>query len=404
MPVTFDNSTAGFGLGTSINFSFTVTGSDPALILFANQDPNADGGTISGVTYNSVSLTDIGSSGVSRTFGKQGVSTGSNTVSISRTIYNGVVYAVASFAGVDSTTPFGTVTISTGSSSTPSTGTVTCPTDGMIYGAETSLYTSSPAPTINSGTLASSARSGGSGQTVAGGYRSTTGAVAWNLSSSASWRVGSVPINAAGGGGGGNVSVNLTGTSISLLQGNEIPSVSYTPAGIASTVSLGVVRSSLSSTLNGQATTTSTGTTRSSVSYGVTGQSVTISTGTIRSAVSQTLVGSSITTTQGSVSTGSDVSKALSGIALAINQGSVVSALSRALTGIATSVSAGSITNTVGPVLSGVSTTATAGTLSSAISRGLSGSSLTINTGTLSAVSGLYVTVKAGSWIRYRTI
>lgn len=383
MPVTYDNAATAFALGSSINFSFTVTGTDPALIVFINEDSNSVGGTVTGVTYNGVGLSDIGSSAPIRVFAKQGVSTGSNTLSISRSSYGNLGYNMASFAGVDSTTPFGTVVHNTATNSTATTGSVTCPTDGMVFGAEFSPYTSSPAPTINSGTLTIATRSAGSGQTLAGGYRSTTGSVAWNLASSTTWRAAGTPINPMAGGGGA-ISVNLTGTSITISQGNEIASISYGISGISNT--------------------TSTGSIRSAASYGLSGQSVTTAAGTIRSAISRTITGSSVTVSTGSVSTGSDVSKTLSGIALAVNQGTTTAAISRGITGQSSSFASGTIVNTVGPTLNGASLTTASGTLRSALSRTLSGSSVTVTPGNVSSLSGTYVTVKAGSWIRYRTI
>lgn len=185
---------------------------------------------------------------------------------------------------------------------------------------------------------------------------------------------------------GGNVSVTLSGAS---LTGN-----------------LGTLSSAISTLLSGSSLTGSTGTVVNAISQGLSGQALTTSTGTIKSAISYTLTGNSATISTGTLtaSTGGAVSVNLSGSNLTISSGTVKSAISTALSTSLGTFATGTIVNTVGPTLTGISTTASAGTLVPAIARALSGTSLTVSQGTLSALTGSTITVKAGSWIRYRVI
>jgi len=201
MAVIYDNSDVRFGLGSSVSFSYTVTGSATAILVWAAEDPNGGGGTITNVSYAGTNLDNYGSSGQMRALAKQGVATGPNTLTFTRSSYGGLAFNTSSFAGVDSVTPFGAVVFNTGATSSPSTGSITCPSGGMIWGAEFSSYTTAPAPSITSGTLGASVRSTGSGQTLATGYGSTTGAISWALGSApGSWSAVGFPINPTGAG------------------------------------------------------------------------------------------------------------------------------------------------------------------------------------------------------------
>lgn len=185
---------------------------------------------------------------------------------------------------------------------------------------------------------------------------------------------------------GGNVSVSLSGNSLTSVTGTIKSVISYLLSGNSSSMSTGTVVNAVSQAMGGTSLTTSTGTIKSAVSYTLTGSVATVSTGTI------------------TASTGGAVSVNLTGTGLTISQGAVVSAIARTISGNNGTFSTGTIVNTVGPTLAGTTLTTSTGTITSAIARSLFGSSATISTGTLSALSGATITIKAGSWIRYRTI
>lgn len=184
-----------------------------------------------------------------------------------------------------------------------------------------------------------------------------------------------------------NVSVSLSGLNLSFLQGTAKSAIVYTPSGQQVTTSSGTIKAALAQALSGQALTLSAGTVKSAVSYTLTGQSTTVSQGTIVASTG-----------------GSAVSVNLSGTALTISQGTVKAAIAQTLSGQGVTASRGTLVPGVSTTLSGTTLTASVGTLTSAISRALSGSALTMSTGTLSSLSGTIITIKAGSWIRYRTI
>lgn len=207
-------------------------------------------------------------------------------------------------------------------------------------------------------------------------------------------------------GGGGGVSVSLTGSSFTSSVGTLTSAIAQTLTGSSSTTSTGSLKSLIAYTPSGNTFTASSGTIKSAITYTPSGQAITASAGTIKSAVSYTLNGTAVTASQGTItaSTGGAVSVNLSGSSITVSPGTLVAAISNTLAGSSITSSAGTLVQTISQSLSGGSISATAGTLTSALARTLSGSSATFSTGTLSALTGSTITIKAGSWIRYRTI
>lgn len=173
-----------------------MTASSNRILLVGAKTTN--GATLSGVTYNGSSLTNFNTYGTHKTYRLIAPATGSNTLTVSYSGYSSSYFKAASFSGVDQTVPLGTEVTNSGTDNSPSTGSITCPGSGMIWGWEHGAY-STALPTIggSGNTLAGAARSGGGGQTLAGAYRSTTGSVAWTLANGGSfgWEVLGVPIN-----------------------------------------------------------------------------------------------------------------------------------------------------------------------------------------------------------------
>lgn len=174
--------------------------------------------------------------------------------------------------------------------------------------------------------------------------------------------------------GGGDVSVNLTGQSV--------------------TVSAGSLTSAISQALSGQAVTASAGTVVPAVAQALSGQVITASAGTAVAAIDYALSGQQITTAQGTVGaqSGGDVSVNLSGQAVTVSAGSLTAAVSQALSGQQVSTSAGSVIAEVAPVLSGLGIVVSQGSVGTEVggdvSRALTGQSITIEQGTLGTEGG----------------
>lgn len=216
---TFDNSDArSLAAGSpTVSFSYTTTASANRVLLAASHN-NGGGATVTAVTYNTVGLTNVGTTTGMILWRLTAPSSGANTLSFSVSLYDGVLVAASTWSSVDQTTPLGTVVTNSGNSATSSTGSITCPASGAIFGAQFSNYTSAPAPTINSGTLRGSARNAGSGWTIAGASDSVTGTLAWNLASSNNWEAIGVPINDVAGGGGASSYPPFRSFPLSILQ------------------------------------------------------------------------------------------------------------------------------------------------------------------------------------------
>ena len=203
MAVTFQNSVSATVNGTTVSVSLDVGAGSDRVLYAAHHAPGAS----TGATYNSVSMSNIKLQNNLDVFELASPASGSNTLSVSNSSYTRQYLVAAAFNGVDQIIPSGTPTGQSSSGVTKSTPSTTCPTDGMVYGAMGHGYTSGGAAAISGAgnTLASSYRNGGTGQGIAGGYRSATGQVSWTTSSSTSYDAVGVPINAAASGGGGVV-------------------------------------------------------------------------------------------------------------------------------------------------------------------------------------------------------
>lgn len=113
---------------------------------------------------------------------------------------NRLLYAMVSLLGVDQTTPNGTpVTVSASTGVPRSTGSVTCPTDGLVLGMYREQYSGSVA-TATAGTLLSQFLDG-NGRQVGSAYRTDTGAITFSSENAAfPWDAIGIPINAAASG------------------------------------------------------------------------------------------------------------------------------------------------------------------------------------------------------------
>lgn len=122
-----------------------------------------------------------------------------NISSWSQAAIAALVVGAAAFSGVDQTTPFGTAVTATATSTTPSTGSITCPANGLIIGSmatdDDNTFTANNTsfwPTVDTDGI--NADFGAHAQ-----YGSATGALTWTTDSQP-WAVAGVPINPSGGG------------------------------------------------------------------------------------------------------------------------------------------------------------------------------------------------------------
>lgn len=140
--------------------------------------------------------------------------------------------------------------------------------------------------------------------------------------------------------------------------------------------------------LSGQAVTASAGNLGIAVSNTLTGQSLTASAGALVPNFSIPLVGSSVTASAGTLtySTSSNITLTLSGSSVTVSAGTLGVAISRSLSGSAVTASAGSLVPSLTLPLSGAAVTVSAGTL------------------TYAPAAAATITVRAGSWIRYKAV
>lgn len=199
MAVTVDTSRWGGtpGPGTSLTFSVTVgANSNRALLVATNGELSAPPITITGVTYAGSALTNVGAGSTTIIWRRTAPSTGANNVVLTFSGYGRAWNSTLSAYDVDQTTPTGTAVSASGTSTTPSTGSITVPTNGLAFGFTRNGYTTGGAPSAGGGvTSIGSSREGGGGTATASGYRSTTGAISYTIPGSASWIALGVPIN-----------------------------------------------------------------------------------------------------------------------------------------------------------------------------------------------------------------
>lgn len=199
-------SSGGGGGGTDHSVSFNVGSlTDGALFMGFRA---TDAGDISAVQFNGDAATYIGIvSGLEYWVLVNPDQGSAYNVTWTGPAFINCHYAFSSWSGVDQTTPNGTPVTATGTSGTPSTGSVTCPANGAVLGILRHLYSGSDA-TNTAGTQIGTYRDG-PGVTIAHAYRTSTGAVSWGNLENYAWEAVGIPINAAGGGGGSTVPLNV---------------------------------------------------------------------------------------------------------------------------------------------------------------------------------------------------
>ena len=193
MPISVFNTTAS-QVASATNVAFNVgTGSDRVLYVWTYWDNS----NVTAATFNSVSMTQIGTSGNGRLW--RLIAPGSGSLNLRFTVSDGgtTQFVAIALSGVDQTTPNGTLTSASGTSTSSNSGSVTVPTDGLALGfLRTGYLNNATAPAIASpSTLRGGHYSGSTGHGVAGGSRTTTGTVGWTHDNAA-WAGIGVPVNA----------------------------------------------------------------------------------------------------------------------------------------------------------------------------------------------------------------
>lgn len=161
--------------------------------------------------------------------------------------------------------------------------------------------------------------------------------------------------------------------------------------------------------LTGQSVSSAVGTLTPVASIAVTGQGVTASAGTLSTQISVALGGIAVSTAVGVITPSLTIplGGALVSVATGTITPSVAGDVTVALAGSAVTASAGSLGVIFTIPLSGASAAISAGTLAVVHTNALTGSSVTIAAGTLTPSGGTpstTVIIRAGSWIRYQKI
>jgi hypothetical protein len=212
--------------GSGASIGYTVgSGSNRALVVHCS-DTDAALPPMDGASYNGVSMTLAQRDNDLHTFYLAAPASGANTLYLDfGGAYERVFCARSDWQGVDQTAPLGSVSHVTGTSASPDSGTVTCPSGGAIVAHQRNNYTGGGSISASSGTLIAAQRNGATGKGAAAGYRTSTGAVAFSIPGSAAWEMQVTTINAAGGGGTTHdiaVSESATATDTATTQASLV--------------------------------------------------------------------------------------------------------------------------------------------------------------------------------------
>jgi hypothetical protein len=214
--------------------------------------------------------------------------------------------------------------------------------------------------------------------------------------------------------GGGDVSLALTGQSITVNLGNLAVSVTYSVTGNSASIQQGTVKSSVSQSLTGQSVSLAQGSISSDVSNAITGQEVSLGQGSILSDISIGITGQQLSVEQGSVTNpdSSDVTKPITGQSLSVSQGTLTSSIGLALNGQSIVISGGSVSSLVSSALTGQQASVHQGNISSNIFVGLTGQSVVVSNGNVfqagddvtKALTGQQLSIALGTIVEKKTI
>ncbi len=260
-----------------------------------------------------------------------------------------------------------------------------------------------------------------------------------------------------------NVDVTLTGASVTVSAGTVIPSIAEVLSGTSITVSSGALTSAVSQAINGSAITATTGVLAPGGQASITGIAVSVSLGTATAAVTQAISGNSIAASAGTLTVAQrlygvmktfgpgsvgpfnngqfiraprgfsainpNVAVSITGLSATVSAGTLTEVVTQSLSGNLVTFSQGTVTtgSDVAVSITGLAITSAIGTSVSSITESISGQSITVSTGTLTeaitvaltggsiafglgtvspsgGVTAATITIKAGSWLRYKAI
>jgi hypothetical protein len=187
----------------------------------------------------------------------------------------------------------------------------------------------------------------------------------WSWSGSVYCASSIATFKAAGGSGSPDVTLNLSGQSVTSTGGAFGLQSGLSLLGQQATVSAGTLAYVISKALSGDSVTSSTGTLTQSHSHTISGQAATISAGTLEHSRSLSLTGVEITVLAGTIgyNVGGDLTLALSGQQVSVAIGNILGANSLGISGQSVTTSAGTFTLARTIVLDGEEVASLLGTI-----------------------------------------
>jgi prepilin-type N-terminal cleavage/methylation domain-containing protein len=218
---------------SSMTVSHTTGSGSNRLMLVGISYNNDDYETVTSVTYNGTSLTQVGTVNNSDDarvciYSLVGPDSGIHNVVItfSDALNDGAIAGVVTFTGVDQSTPLGTFVSSTGDDSTPATVNIPSDSGELVFGVVSSEYeafTASSGQNQHWNMSISGEDTNGAGGTDAGGLPTVT--MSWSLDPAYNhWAIGGVSIKPADSSGstvcsaGGSISFDAYSTTTSSWQ------------------------------------------------------------------------------------------------------------------------------------------------------------------------------------------
>lgn len=187
----------------------------------------------------------------------------------------------------------------------------------------------------------------------------------------------------AGSSGSPDVTLALTGQTVTASQGTLAPTVSFALAGQPLSVTRGALVATTGVTLTGQALTVSQGALTPALTLALAGSGVVANQGALTPAFSVTLAGQALVASRGTILPSLSLPLLGSGITVTKGNVSVTGDVTIALTGQTISASAGSLTPTTNLALTGNGITGSQGTITAGLSAALVGSLIRARAGTL---------------------
>ena len=219
---------------SSMTVSHTTGSGSDRLMLVGISYNNDDYETVTGVTYNGASLTEVGTGNNSddaRVYIYSLVAPDSGThnvvINFSDALNQGAIAGIVTFTGVDQSTPLGTFVSAQDSDSTPATVNIPSDSGELVFGVASAEYEAFTAATSGQNEhwrrSISGADTNGAGGTDAGA--SPTVPMSWSLDPSYNhWAIGGVSIKPSGSSGstvcsaGGGISFDAYSTATSSWQ------------------------------------------------------------------------------------------------------------------------------------------------------------------------------------------